>query len=580
MITPSKSDTNLTTTTPTSTKTVDYSNHIGKLALDLTQLINDSNLKHHPEYDEISLFLAKSLRYVNSAQANETDKNHFGSYKLLKSAANTLDNFINDIDNQKNLLDKQRRVILKDLIKRLNQCSEEIEKTNLNLDKLVQVDEAPKLHRNESSLLNDWVLSEFNLLSNDFNSELAFISGNLFDLNFSYKFTKFINYKCLLMQSRNTSSEKFLLKRLQKSSNPNLSLKSRVPLPNQVPHMCKLVRYYETDYTIFLLIEYHPMGRLFQYLDLLVDTGDLFIKNLNINFDEETQSLRSLNRRKSSSLTSYNSVTCLSSLAEQTTNPKLINRTQSLKDQSPARVELKQSNKSLTKLTEIQLDSVKFIDDLENEETPQSSSSSSESTSSDSNKKSDQIIIQKSSQSNTTNLTSNMFNLKLFKINSDQINTKLSKLINTTNSKIKTKILFKNQPEQTELYNKKSSSSGSNQVTSDEDEETGDPYLKRTKLWLAQLVCALKSLHKLDIVCKDLRPDNLLVELNGDLVLSYFSKWDLVDEQVNQDAVRHFYVAPELCGLVNYSASEACDYWSFGVISYEMLTMTVSVIII
>ena len=367
--------------------TIDYSDLIGKLALDLTQLINDSELKLHKDYDEISLFLTKSLRYINSALANETDKNHFGSYKLLKSAANTLDNFISDIDNQKNLLGKKRRIILTDLVKRLNQCSVEIEKNNLKLDKLVEDDVPPKLHRNESSLLNDWVLSEFNLLSNDFNSDLAFISGNLFDLNFSFKFVRFINYKCFLMTSRHTSNEKYVLKRLQKSSNPNLALKSRVPLQNQIPYMCNLIRYYETDYTIFLLIEYLPMGKLFQYLDMLAETGDMFIQKLNFNYDEETQSLKSLNRRKSSSLASYNSVTCLTSLDQPT--KKVIYRTQSLKDYSPTKIDLK-PHKSLTKLTEIQLDSIKFIDDLENEETPQTSSS--ESSSSDSNKQSNQIV--------------------------------------------------------------------------------------------------------------------------------------------------------------------------------------------
>jgi serine/threonine kinase 32 len=89
------------------------------------------------------------------------------------------------------------------------------------------------------------------------------------------------------------------------------------------------------------------------------------------------------------------------------------------------------------------------------------------------------------------------------------------------------------------------------------------------------LFTALKNLHEMNIICKDIRAENLLLTDGGDLSVTYFSRWNLVDEKLSKEAVACSYVAPELCGLVNYPVSEACDWWSFGVIAYEMLTMNV-----
>ena len=103
-----------------------------------------------------------------------------------------------------------------------------------------------------------------------------------------------------------------------------------------------------------------------------------------------------------------------------------------------------------------------------------------------------------------------------------------------------------------------------------------NPYVQQIKLWLAQLACSLKSLHKHGIIWKDLHSDNLLLSSSGNLILTYMSKWSLVDENISNEAILNLYVAPELTGLVNYNCeNEACDWWSFGIIVYEMFTMKV-----
>ena len=68
--------------------------------------------------------------------------------------------------------------------------------------------------------LTDWELSDFNLKSSDFNEELNFLCGNLFDLNFNYMICRILNYKCFLLKYRhgtgntanNLENERFILK--------------------------------------------------------------------------------------------------------------------------------------------------------------------------------------------------------------------------------------------------------------------------------------------------------------------------------------------------------------------------------
>ncbi len=78
--------------------------------------------------------------------------------------------------------------------------------------------------------------------------------------------------------------------------------------------MCRLIKYFETDDTIFLLLEYHPHGKLFQYLKNLTDDGLIFLDHLNKKSDKNEKK-NQLNRRKSlqiklnSSFTNFETVT-------------------------------------------------------------------------------------------------------------------------------------------------------------------------------------------------------------------------------------------------------------------------------
>uniref|UniRef100_A0A182R1J9 Ribosomal protein S6 kinase delta-1 n=1 Tax=Anopheles funestus TaxID=62324 RepID=A0A182R1J9_ANOFN len=92
--------------------------------------------------------------------------------------------------------------------------------------------------------------------------------------------------------------------------------------------------------------------------------------------------------------------------------------------------------------------------------------------------------------------------------------------------------------------------------------------------WISELVIAIDSLHFNGIVCGDLTMDNLLLGPEGQLMLtyfhrrgeSYFCQSGGSHPALKQTAIRELYVAPER------PLEPKSDFWSIGVIMFEMLT--------
>ncbi|XP_064486966.1 muscle M-line assembly protein unc-89-like isoform X2 [Ornithodoros turicata] len=93
----------------------------------------------------------------------------------------------------------------------------------------------------------------------------------------------------------------------------------------------------------------------------------------------------------------------------------------------------------------------------------------------------------------------------------------------------------------------------------------------RARFYAAEIVCALKFLHKRGIVYRDLKLDNLCIDAEGHVRIIDFGMCKL---RVYRKLPRAFcgtpeYMAPEIIKGLHYNQS--VDWWSFGILLYEML---------
>ena len=109
------------------------------------------------------------------------------------------------------------------------------------------------------------------------------------------------------------------------------------------------------------------------------------------------------------------------------------------------------------------------------------------------------------------------------------------------------------------------------------------------RFYIAELILAVDSIHKLDCIHRDIKPDNILIDKNGHIKLSDFglakiSPYLMTSTSINNKNNTNqrpthqknyscvgtaYYVAPEVLKKTGYSKD--IDWWSVGVIFFEML---------
>lgn len=91
---------------------------------------------------------------------------------------------------------------------------------------------------------------------------------------------------------------------------------------------------------------------------------------------------------------------------------------------------------------------------------------------------------------------------------------------------------------------------------------------KVAKFWAAQVALSFEYLHNLDIIFRDLKPENLLVDHKGNLKLTDFGFAKRVSDRAYTMCGTPEYMAPEIVQGRGYGHD--VDWWAFGILVYEM----------
>jgi len=90
----------------------------------------------------------------------------------------------------------------------------------------------------------------------------------------------------------------------------------------------------------------------------------------------------------------------------------------------------------------------------------------------------------------------------------------------------------------------------------------------QVKFFAVETILAFEYLHNLDIIFRDLKPENLLIDYKGHIRLTDFGFAKRCDDRTFTMCGTPEYLAPEI--IVNKGYNHAVDWWAVGVLIYEM----------
>ena len=106
-----------------------------------------------------------------------------------------------------------------------------------------------------------------------------------------------------------------------------------------------------------------------------------------------------------------------------------------------------------------------------------------------------------------------------------------------------------------------------------DDENYGGFTLKRSRIYAAEIALAIRYLHSIGYIHRDLKPSNILFDRDGYIKLTDFGfvKEKMFDcfAKTSTFCGTPLYAAPEI--ILGKKYGRSVDWWSFGIIVYEMI---------
>ena len=97
----------------------------------------------------------------------------------------------------------------------------------------------------------------------------------------------------------------------------------------------------------------------------------------------------------------------------------------------------------------------------------------------------------------------------------------------------------------------------------------GKLEIAHARLYACQIISMFEYLHSLNIVYRDLKPENLLICRDGYLKLTDFGFAKVIEGRTYTLCGTPEYLAPEI--LLNKGHGKPVDWWTLGIILYEMV---------